>query len=59
MCRAARCRTCGKTTWTGCGAHVAQVRAAVPPDQWCTGHDDVGDAGWLRRITGWSRREER
>ncbi|MGV7985240.1 hypothetical protein PJP10_12275 [Mycobacterium kansasii] len=38
MCHAVRCRTCGKVTWAGCGAHVDQVRAAVPESQWCPGH---------------------
>lgn len=38
MCHSATCRTCGKTTWRGCGRHVAQVRARVPADQWCPGH---------------------
>jgi len=38
MCRAVKCRTCGKTTWSGCGQHVAQVKAGVPVDNWCTGH---------------------
>ena len=30
MCHAARCRTCGKTTWRGCGRHVDQVKAQSP-----------------------------
>lgn len=38
MCHAARCRTCGKTTWRGCGRHVAHVKSSVPADQWCPGH---------------------
>lgn len=41
MCRPTACRTCGLTTWAGCGSHVAQVRAMVPADQWCTGHPDL------------------
>jgi hypothetical protein len=45
-----RCKTCGKTTWAGCGQHVAQVRAAVPSDQWCGGHDTPNSHGWLRRL---------
>jgi hypothetical protein len=54
MCHAARCRTCGKVTWRGCGMHVATVRASVPADRWCDGHPDVErTAGiiqrWLRR----------
>ncbi|MCK8476171.1 MULTISPECIES: hypothetical protein [Microbacterium] len=38
MCRAVRCKTCGKTTWAGCGEHVAEVRRTVPAAQWCSGH---------------------
>ena len=37
MCRAASCKTCGKTTWAGCGQHVAQVKAGVPAKDWCNG----------------------
>ncbi len=37
MCRAVTCRTCGKTTWAGCGQHIASVKANVPPGQWCNG----------------------
>jgi len=49
MCRPVRCRTCGKTTWAGCGSHVAAVRAKVPADQWCPGHaDQPNDRGLLR-----------
>ena len=36
MCRAVTCRTCGKTTWAGCGQHVDQVMAGVP-EEWCNG----------------------
>jgi hypothetical protein len=35
MCRAARCASCGKTTWAGCGAHVDQVMANVRPADRC------------------------
>ncbi|MGL5808705.1 MAG: hypothetical protein ACRCYQ_02030 [Nocardioides sp.] len=52
MCRPKRCRTCAKTTWAGCGQHVAQVKAMVPPDQWCPGHADAAGGGWLGRIRG-------
>lgn len=45
MCRAVSCKTCGKTTWAGCGQHVAQVQAGVPADQWCPGHERAADAG--------------
>jgi hypothetical protein len=37
MCRPVTCTVCGKTTWAGCGQHIDQVRAVVPPDQWCDG----------------------
>lgn len=52
MCHAVRCRTCGKTTWAGCGAHVASVRARVPTDQWCPGHDKPSGGGLLSRLRG-------
>ena len=53
MCRATTCRTCGKTTWTGCGQHVAYVKAGVPADEWCPGHPELeraGDGAWLSRL---------
>lgn len=36
MCQPAQCTTCGKITWTGCGEHVAEVKARVRPEDWCT-----------------------
>jgi hypothetical protein len=45
MCRSVRCAVCGKTTWSGCGAHIAQVRAGVPAEQWCPGHSDSESGG--------------
>lgn len=37
MCRAVKCRVCGKTTWAGCGQHVAMVKSSVPKGDWCGG----------------------
>ena len=51
MCHPTRCRKCGNITWAGCGAHIASVRAQVPADLWCPGHDD-GSTGILRRLLG-------
>lgn len=47
MCRAVKCRTCGKTTWAGCGQHVDQVMRGVPNSERCPGHskDDAAKAG--------------
>jgi len=57
VCRSVRCRTCGKTTWAGCGLHIDQVRAGVPAENWCPGHDTEQPAtrsdrpgGWLARL---------
>ena len=50
MCHPVRCRTCGLTTWRGCGAHVAQLEAAVPVDQWCSGHPKSERRGILERL---------
>lgn len=60
MCRPAMCKTCGKTTWAGCGQHIAQVKAGVPADQWCSrthtsaerAQAGQGLSGFLRRIFG-------
>ena len=49
MCRAVTCAVCGKTTWTGCGQHVNQVRRTVPAGQWCSGHPAATTA---REATG-------
>lgn len=55
MCRPVRCKTCGKTTWAGCGQHVDQVKAGVPAGQWCTcQRDDSGSSvkGMLGSLFG-------
>jgi hypothetical protein len=58
MCRAVTCRVCGKTTWTGCGQHVAAVKATVPAGQWCDGQHTQAETaaarakGLLSRIFG-------
>src|SRR5699024_10975639 len=38
MCRPVQCKVCSKTTWAGCGNHIAEVKASVPKDQWCPGN---------------------
>lgn len=43
MCRATKCRTCGKTTWAGCGEHIASVRTSVPASDWCDGSHTRGE----------------
>lgn len=53
MCSSAKCRTCGKTTWRGCGQHVDQVRRTVPAAQWCKGHaKEETTGGFWSRLTG-------
>ena len=55
MCRPATCRTCGKTTWAGCGQHVDQVMRGVPARDRCPGHaaeQSVGGGSFLRRLFG-------
>jgi hypothetical protein len=55
MCRATTCRTCGKTTWAGCGQHVDQVMARVPRADRCPGHQQAAEpagGSFLRRILG-------
>ncbi|MGC4939850.1 hypothetical protein [Kribbella sp. DT2] len=55
MCRPTTCKTCGKTTWAGCGQHITQVKATVPADQWCPGHpkaERTGSNSFLSRLFG-------
>ncbi|WP_395693646.1 hypothetical protein [Nocardioides sp.] len=52
MCSPTPCRTCRKITWSGCGQHVAQVKASVPDDLWCPGHPGESGSGLLSRVFG-------
>lgn len=53
MCRAVTCKTCNKTTWAGCGQHVADVKRTVPANQWCTGHaQEPAKTGFFARLFG-------
>ena len=53
MCRAVRCKTCGKTTWAGCGQHVDQVMRGVPTSQQCAGHaGEPRTGGFFKRLFG-------
>jgi hypothetical protein len=54
MCRAVSCKTCGKTTWAGCGQHVDQVLAGVPQADRCPGHPSGhrNRSGWFARLFG-------
>lgn len=52
MCHPVTCRSCGKTTWSGCGQHVDDVRRSVPAAQWCGGHDEAPSGGFLARLFG-------
>ncbi|OPZ53718.1 MAG: hypothetical protein BWY91_01853 [bacterium ADurb.BinA028] len=36
MCSPARCSTCNKVTWRGCGMHVDAVMAQFPVSERCT-----------------------
>ena len=50
MCRPVTCRTCGKTTWAGCGQHVAEVMRDVPTSDRCPGHEKEPSTGFLARL---------
>ena len=52
MCRSVTCRTCGKTTWAGCGQHVDQVMRDVPKAERCPGHDSEPSGGFFARLLG-------
>ncbi len=59
MCQRVRCKQCGKPTWTGCGAHIEQTLAGVPPEARCqcrakgpSAAEAQGPAGKPRRLFG-------
>lgn len=35
MCRPVTCKSCGKTTWAGCGQHIEEALSGVPQSQRC------------------------
>ncbi len=35
MCSRVKCRSCGKVSWSGCGAHVDAVMRGVPESERC------------------------
>lgn len=36
MCKKITCERCGKPTWEGCGEHIEQALADVPPAARCS-----------------------
>jgi hypothetical protein len=52
MCRRKTCRSCGKPTWAGCGAHVEQVLADVPEAERCSCGPGEKGGGLLARLFG-------
>ncbi len=56
MCRAVKCRKCGKTTWAGCGMHVDQVMSGVAKADRCTCDQNSAPAssggGFLGKLLG-------
>ncbi|MBE1523142.1 hypothetical protein H4W27_000260 [Nesterenkonia lutea] len=52
MCRAVTCKTCGKTTWAGCGQHVDEVMREVSSTQRCPGHEPEPRSGFFARLLG-------
>lgn len=35
MCHRVTCKECNKPDWTGCGMHIEEALAGVPPEQRC------------------------
>ncbi|MGW9627218.1 hypothetical protein [Microbacterium sp. NPDC055521] len=46
------CRTCGKTTWAGCGQHVDMVMAGVRSSDRCRGHESEPRTGFFAKLFG-------
>ena len=55
MCRAVKCRECGKTTWAGCGQHKNEVLRGVPKNQRCSctpAEKAAAKGGFFSRLFG-------
>jgi hypothetical protein len=62
MCRRIECSQCGRPSYAGCGAHIEQVLANVPPAERCKCREEGAKAGkpevgakpksWLRDLLG-------
>jgi hypothetical protein len=62
MCRRLECSKCGRPSYAGCGAHVEQVLAGVPPAERCHCREQkakseksdvpVERRSWLRELLG-------
>jgi hypothetical protein len=55
MCRRVECRTCGRPTYAGCGAHIEQVLGNVPPADRCKckeTKEQGGGRSWLKALFG-------
>ena len=50
MCRRKTCRSCGRATWAGCGAHIEAVLAGVAPSDRCSCPPAQKSAGLLARL---------
>jgi len=64
MCQRVNCRQCGKPTFAGCGRHIEQVLADVPPAQRCQCREATASpgatnqapsAGLLQNLKDWFR----
>ena len=53
MCHRISCPRCGKPTWAGCGRHVEEALAGVPPAQRCS---CPPPDSWLARLANALRR---
>jgi hypothetical protein len=49
MCHRIQCSRCGRPTWAGCGRHVEQAMAGVPPEARCA---CVPPKSFLARLFG-------
>ncbi len=57
MCSPVPCDHCGKTTWAGCGMHVAEVLARIPKEDRCVcAHVPLRPAAWYPRTSYGARR---
>eukprot|EP00978_Attheya_sp_CCMP212_P019923 scaffold56580_cov52-Attheya_sp.AAC.2 len=42
MCHKTKCRSCGRPTWSGCGAHIESALRGVKIEQRCPNWENGG-----------------
>ena len=56
MCHRVTCRTCGKSSYAGCGMHIEEVLGDVPRDRRCRCREERAAASAAKKAQAAARR---